>query len=240
MLQCYKLLLENGADPLLSDAASHSFYLYEPVILAYPTLHAGFTNINFAKEFATSVFTLAQPFIHINHKSMNGDSLLHGAVSTVSLIKIKILVHKGIEIDAVNDEGITSLQMLLFYANGRPTWEEEFECIKYLIRQGANVHAICQGRSCSVIAYQAKERYCPTSYAGDVWDAALAATGYNVREFRESYPHRALYSGWYTVQIFKKLWDGMEDLCPYYDEATTVNADSEDDEWETESESASE
>ncbi|KAF8866194.1 hypothetical protein BDZ45DRAFT_720337 [Acephala macrosclerotiorum] len=226
LLQCYKLPLENGADPLLGEAASDSFHDYAP-------------------EFATAILTLAQPFMHINHKSMDGDSLLHYAVVNANFIKVKLLVDKGIDIDAVNDYGKTSLQQLLLFANCYPTWKEEFECIKYLIRQGANVHAIFNKRSCSAIAYQDNERPFPTydSYAGDVWDAALAATGYNVHEFRESYPHRASYSGLtgrYTLQIFKELWEGMEDLCPYYAEATTANAGSEDDEWETESESASE
>lgn len=91
--------------------------------------------------------------MHNNHKAMYGDSLLHLAVVNTSLIKVKLLVDKGIEIDAVNDYGMTSLHELLSYADCYPTWKEEFECIKYLIRQGANVHAICNKSSCSAIAY---------------------------------------------------------------------------------------
>jgi hypothetical protein len=117
-----------------------------------------------------AVLTLAQPFMLINHKAMYRDSLLYFAVVNISLIKVKLLVDKGIEIDAVNDYRITSLYELISYADYYPTWKEEFECIKYLIRQRANVHAICNKSLCLAIAYQGNERQFPNhnSYVGDV------------------------------------------------------------------------
>jgi len=215
---------------------------------------------NFHPEFATVLLNFGQPFLDINTKLPKGDSFLHGSVYNPQFAKIKHLVDKGIDIDALDDDGMTGLQQLLRLLRLIDSLWDELESIKYLIRHGANIRAICKGRSCSAIAYENKYN---GSYAGDVWDAALAATGYNVQEFRdrESYPHRSRYIWPYTLEDFKFMWQGIEDRCPYYEEATRLNdeiedrydmptleelesgesgSDQSDSEWETESESCTE
>ena len=207
---------------MLGDTAEWAFQVFAPVSLNEFILLTIVTNVVSQKKFAAAFLTLGRPFLDINLKFDGGFSFLHFATRNVEFDKIKLLVDKGIKIDDVDDSGMTSLQSLLWDLRLSYTWRDEFESIKYLIRHGANIHAIYEGKSCSAIVYR-DGGY--GSYAGDVWDAALADTGHNVQEFRASYPHRSHYYGKYTVGIFKSLWNGIEDRCPYYAEATRDNAD---------------
>lgn len=125
-------------------------------------------------------------------------------------------------------------------------WHDALRSIKHLIPHGADMHAVCKGQSCAEIAY-ASER--DGSYAGDVWDAALAAAGRSVRDCRRGSrrPHRACpASRQVTLQTpvtFKMMWDGIHELCPYYWDTLGGNAGQENrlvegvvsDEWETDS-----
>ncbi|KLU84454.1 hypothetical protein MAPG_03496 [Magnaporthiopsis poae ATCC 64411] len=111
--------------------------------------------------------------------------------------------------------------------------KDAVKAIKYFIDKGAHVNATWKGRSCTAIAYRMDED--TSSYIGDVWDAALAATGHDVEEFRrrEQRPHSPRFwtslhphIGWgirsYTLTDFKDIWEGMEDRCPYYDDVTSA------------------
>jgi hypothetical protein len=135
------------------------------------------------------------------------------------------LIDNGIEVDAVNNSGMTVLQLALIHLTmkgGVWNFYVQFQCIIYIIQRGADIYATCYGKSCSVIAYENNNL---GSYAGDLWDAALAATGHDVQKFRAYHPHRARYDEPYTMDVFKYLWRGMEDECPYYAEAIRFYTD---------------
>jgi hypothetical protein len=55
-------------------------------------------------------------------------------------------------------------------------------------------------------------------YRGDLWDAALVTCGYNLSEFRKLYPRLPRYDSRYKRSDFEKLWEGIEHLCPYWDD----------------------
>ncbi|KAL8349357.1 hypothetical protein RB601_001885 [Gaeumannomyces tritici] len=110
--------------------------------------------------------------------------------------------------------------------------QDAVQTMKYLMAQGADVHATWQGRSCTAIAYGEDDD--TSSYIGDVWDAALASTGHDVEQFRrqEQQPHSprfwaSLHPAWrrqssYRLADFRDIWEGVEHLCPYYDQVMSA------------------
>ncbi|KXX74908.1 hypothetical protein MMYC01_208950 [Madurella mycetomatis] len=88
-----------------------------------------------------------------------------------------------------------------------------------LINHGADVYAKDRfGLSVSDIAYtEDNSRRWLGSARGDIWDFALALSGYNISDFRQGRHRKARYGTAYTRQDFETLWAGHEHLCPYYD-----------------------
>jgi hypothetical protein len=94
--------------------------------------------------------------------------------------------------------------------------------IVLLIRHGADLYAEdYDGQSVSHTAYsaQSEERVGLGCVTGDVWDFALAISGYSISAFRQGHGRRrACYGRKYTRRDFENLWVGREHLCPYYDD----------------------
>lgn len=94
--------------------------------------------------------------------------------------------------------------------------------MSYLIKHGADVHfEDWYGLQPSDYAYGATCQACydfGNSAKGDVWDAALTNSGYDIPESRKYYPRKARYIAGYTRGDFEKLWHGQEDNCPYWDD----------------------
>jgi len=88
----------------------------------------------------------------------------------------------------------------------------------FLINHGADVYARNNDSpSVSDLPYD-EERH-RTSFPGDVWDAVLAEGGYSVLCHRKRHgprPRVAIYRRGYTREMFERLWEGREHLCPYY------------------------
>ena len=126
--------------------------------------------------------------------------------------KIKLLIPRA---KASTQTVNTSLLRLLPNIKMAEQWSFDFESIKYLISLGSDVRTVQYGLSCSDVAYRNGEN---GSWCGDVWDAALAACGYDVLEFRKGYPRKVCYIGRYTRVVFEEVWRGMESFCPYYDD----------------------
>ena len=56
------------------------------------------------------------------------------------------------------------------------------------------------------------------SWRGDLFDVVLQSCGYNIYEFRKEYPRTGLYTNEYSRRDFEILWEGIEHLCPYWDD----------------------
>ena len=138
-----------------------------------------------------------------------------------------LLLQRGANLHAVDSYGKSCLHIAVLGARGPDRFHEEFEALVLLVKAGANVHAKDNsGRSVSEIAYRKvcrdwKDRDFG-SYCGDLWDGVLAACGYQVSSFRRQYPRTERYTKDYPREIFKKLWEGREHLCPYWDEEIAV------------------
>lgn len=225
-LNCFKQLLEAGCDPTLCNHIYSIMGQFAFVSLGVLKPLRSATNICTQKEFAATSLITAQPFVNATMKLTQGSSLLHEAVRNSQSQTIKFLVDKGSDVDSRNDRGMTPLQCQVQELRFVYRWYDEFESIKCLITHGADIHAMYEGKDCSTIAYE-NRKY--GSYAGDLWDMALVAICNQdlVNGSRRDYAHEAAYIDsrpygvHYTVEIFKQIWEGMEDQCPYYVEATT-------------------
>ncbi|KAL2679302.1 hypothetical protein Neosp_010074 [[Neocosmospora] mangrovei] len=69
------------------------------------------------------------------------------------------------------------------------------------------------------------------SYRGDLWDAAVTICGYDLTQFRASYPRVPRYNKGYSRQDFERLWLGHESLCPYWDDKRYPEAGGDEDYW---------
>ncbi|KAI1260067.1 hypothetical protein F5Y18DRAFT_270352 [Xylariaceae sp. FL1019] len=94
-----------------------------------------------------------------------------------------------------------------------------------LVQNGTDIFAVDKwGVTVSDIAYA--ELVCYEfdnedslgSYRGDLFDALLSACHYSIADFRRNRPRIARYTEWYCRQDFEKLWEGREQLCPYWND----------------------
>ncbi|TGJ81434.1 hypothetical protein E0Z10_g7345 [Xylaria hypoxylon] len=98
----------------------------------------------------------------------------------------------------------------------------QFHAIKLLIERGANVYAVnLDGESVSELAYIEMSGYSFCGgLVGDLWDAALQSCGYDIAKFRKYHKRKGYYTNHYPREAFEVLWEGREDQCPYWDDAT--------------------
>jgi hypothetical protein len=122
--------------------------------------------------------------------------------------------------------GFTALHCLVETAHF-PSTRDEIDSLIYLIQQGCSIRAVCErGRSVSRVAYSANHTERNNGYwsagiggySGDLWDAALAICGYDLQEFRRDFPRVSWYDTNYQRADFESLWEGIEHLCPYWDD----------------------
>ncbi|KAK6063691.1 hypothetical protein SCUP515_12216 [Seiridium cupressi] len=65
------------------------------------------------------------------------------------------------------------------------------------------------------------------SYTCDLWDSALSACGYDMAAVRGNRPFGVRYTEHYTKQHFRALWRGQEHLCPYPQELQVQQTDAQ-------------
>lgn len=131
--------------------------------------------------------------------------------------------------------GFTCLHSLVYTAH-RAEDRDELETLVYLIRQGADPSAVDHhDNTVAMRAYLPNEndnQYSSKgSYRGDLWDAAVAICGYDLEQFRASYPRVSRYNKSYSRQDFERLWFGHESLCPYWDDKRYPEAGGDEDYW---------
>jgi len=137
--------------------------------------------------------------------------------------RIVSLLDKGFSILATADQGLTCLHTF-FLCYGEVSNREEWHHLPILlVNRGADIHAVDGlGRSVSDVAYSetcldVREKL--GTYRGDLWDFVLDSCGYNIYEFRKTYPRKAKYDESYSRQDFELLWKDKEHRCPYWDDA---------------------
>jgi hypothetical protein len=126
-----------------------------------------------------------------------------------------------------------------------PTTLDERDTVIYLIQLGAEVQAEdVWGKSVSQYAYSTRPGTELTprregdeygGYSGTLWDVTLAASGYDIKEFRRDYPRTARYGPKYTRSDFEQLWTGYEHLCPYWNDDIYPRSGGDRDRWSPQS-----
>ncbi|RMJ14399.1 hypothetical protein CDV36_005951 [Fusarium kuroshium] len=181
---------------------------------------------------------------------MNGRTRLHqicmaDSRSTSKRKAVAMLVAAGADLNAriaqswsPDDHqtlGFTCLHSLVYTAH----WTEErdeLETLVYLIRQGADPSAVDHhGNTAAMRAYLPNEndnQYSSKgSYRGDLWDAAVAICGHDLKQFRVPYPRVPRYNKNHSRQDFERLWLGHESLCPYWDDKRYPETGGHEDYW---------
>lgn len=136
---------------------------------------------------------------------------------------IVCLLDKGSNILTTDDRGWTCVHQFFRYYRDVSNREECQRIPKLLIDRGADIYAIDGlGRSVSDVAYSETcydFRDKLGTYRGDIWDVVLDSCGYNIYDFRKTYPRKAKYDERYSRQDFELLWKDREHRCPYWDDA---------------------
>ncbi|KAI5468095.1 hypothetical protein BGZ63DRAFT_372941 [Mariannaea sp. PMI_226] len=224
--QCRTVLLEAGADPLLGfDSGGYENHAFRGVL-----------DSGHAAESIAVFLNHGWPFINIETLVNGATPLLHiigGYEHGLSLDCISMLLRRNANVHAVDKNGMSCLHRAIFSAQGPYCLVEEFKVLALLVKSGANVHHVDKrGVSVSEAAYEKKLSSDHWgnwigSYWGDIWDAVLAACGYQVSDFRQRHPRTAQYTCTYPRSLFKIIWKEYEDLCPYWDEdEATYRSDS--------------
>ncbi|KAI8668636.1 Helo-like-N domain-containing protein [Fusarium keratoplasticum] len=219
-----RLLLQHGADPLL-DANENLSPLVEACAEADASALRFYTHYG-------------APFLSgaVNEVDEMGRTMLHRVCGSwprghCNCDALAALIDAGANIQArvTNNymalmKGFTCLHTLVYFA-WNPSTSDELENLVYLIQRGASVYTVDDNhRSVSMTAYIQNEFECEGEwtpvggYRGDLWDAALVTCGYNLSEFRRFYPRAPRYDSRYKRSDFEKLWEGIEHLCPYWDD----------------------
>ncbi len=131
-----------------------------------------------------------------------------------------LFLKNGASVQERGHDGTTCLHAFFTGSVDPPSQQDWHDSLNFLIDKGADVYAEDNfGWSVSHVAYS---RSCrdeePWSYRGDLWDAVLDASGFDIREFRKGYPRKAKYTLEYTYSDFRALWKGREGRCPYWDD----------------------
>ncbi|KAM0421331.1 hypothetical protein ACHAPT_010861 [Fusarium lateritium] len=231
------VLLENMADPTLSYPGWDN-PLSEACNSDIPSVEL---FLKHGGHFALHAF---------ESSDMNGRTRLHqicmaDSRSTSKRKAVAMLVAAGANMDArivqswsPDDHqtlGFTCLHSLV-YATHRTEDRDDLETLVYLIQRGADTSAVDHhDNTVTMRAYLPNEndnQYSSKgSYRGDLWDAAVAICGYDLKHFRANYPRVARYNKNYSRQDFERLWLGHESLCPYWDDKRYPETGGVDDYW---------
>ncbi|KAJ2979072.1 hypothetical protein NUW58_g7299 [Xylaria curta] len=228
-LETFRILLAAGADPTIpssrmcsvvnsiSPRVEPKYYALLNHVLNLSAHYEVFDVRNgIGETIFLSVFSLDRPV---------------GEYEPDPVKRIKLLLDRGSRVDEIDPRGSTCLHLFFRSRLKPPSKENWLDALIYTIRKGADVYAADgTGITVSQMAYAQSncrdinypgydDKYSFGSYRGDLWDAALNASGYDILEFRKPHPRRARYTQKYTRQDFESLWQDRKHLCPYWDDA---------------------
>ncbi|KAG8667457.1 hypothetical protein FPOAC1_012288 [Fusarium poae] len=205
---CRRLLLTAGADP--TYATNYESFLDSV------TTHAN------EEETLSLVWNsgLIAPFATFqNWRTRNGMSPFLKACTRLDTNReiISHFLKMGACIDDRASDGATCLRLVLDCTDSTIV---AFERLTLLLEHGADPFAEDnQGISISEAAYNKLGlRDEILGSFGDVWDAALHVSGWDIRQFRTIRRRKPRYDSFYTRADFEELWRGREDECPYCDD----------------------
>ncbi|CZS74476.1 unnamed protein product [Fusarium graminearum] len=215
---CRKLLLNAGADPTYKDPNNEGSKSFLDTVRALPDRVVQDT-IDFAWNSG-----LVTPFASFrdwtNYEGMS--TFLNACTHfKISVDILKHLVAMGANVYDRSSKGETCLHLLVNHTPPETEIIARLECLAYLLQQGADPYARDnEGNTPSSIAYSMMgHRDTIDGTLGDVWDAALHTSGFDLSHFRKTFRRRPRYDySFYTRQMFEELWRGREDQCPYWDD----------------------
>ncbi|KAK9415363.1 hypothetical protein SUNI508_10553 [Seiridium unicorne] len=221
--ECRKILLEAGADPTVPWHPDHDDPEDED------NGDNNICSVIFEGGNHSSVQALidhGDAFCNIRSRDAHGSTpllqILAGFGHGYFADAVSFLLRRGASVHDRDVYGRTCLHVALGGARGARRLQEEFTCLTALLNAGADVRATnYSGRSVSEVAYTGPSVYFSEDhggYFGDFWDAVLATCGYNPLDFRAGHPRMARFTTAYTPEHFRRLWDGREHLCPYWNE----------------------
>ncbi|RBR17122.1 uncharacterized protein FIESC28_06624 [Fusarium coffeatum] len=206
---CRRLLLTAGADPT-----------YEVTWQSFLESIATSSNDIETHSLVWQSGLIAPYASFLDWRNYHGLSPFQKACTVQNIDKKILELH--VEMGAViNDRapgGESCLHLVLEFVSST------FVCLErllFLLQRGADPHAKDnQGRSVSDVAYnQLGLRDEIEGSYGDIWDAALHISGWNIVLFRRQNRRRKpRYNLFYTREDFEKLWKGRENECPYWDD----------------------
>ncbi|KAJ4013021.1 hypothetical protein NW766_006841 [Fusarium irregulare] len=226
---CRKLLLAAGADPTYKDPNKSSSKSFLDNIKTAPNRVMIELSIP-PKDYVTWDTVdlawnsgLVTPFANF-HDWRNWEGMsafLSGCTHhKTSVDVLKRLVTMGANIHDRSGRGESCLHLLVGHTCSETAPTIRLECLVYILKQGVDPYVQdAQGRTASDIAYNMLGPLdIVDGTIGDIWDAALHISGYDVAEFRATRRRRPRYYFSYTRQLFEELWKGKEDECPYWND----------------------
>ncbi|CEI40906.1 hypothetical protein FVEN_g1467 [Fusarium venenatum] len=213
---CRRLLLTAGADPTYKDPNNKLSMSFLDTVRALPDR---LDTIDFAwNSGLVTPFASFRDWVNYEGMSTFLNACTHFKISADIL---KHLVSMGANVHDRSSKGETCLHLLVDHTPPEQDIIIRLECLVYLLQQGADPHARDnEGRTPSSIAYSMLgHRDTIDGTLGDVWDAALHISGFDISHFRTISRRLPRYDpSFYTRQMFEELWIGREDQCPYWDD----------------------
>lgn len=224
------MLLTAGADPTYKDPNKRSSKSFLDNIKATPD--RVIKNVSKIESYVLDIWDtvdlawnsgLVSPFASFRDwRNWEGMSAFLNACTNhkISIDILERLISMGANIHDRSDRGESCLHLLVGHTRSETAPTIRLECLAYLLQQGADPFVQDdQERTASDIAYNMLG---PADVLdgtiGDIWDAALHISGYDIAEFRATRRRRPRYYFFYTRQLFEELWKGREDECPYWND----------------------
>ena len=231
---CRRLLLTAGADPTYKDPnkrSSKSFLDNIKVTTNQMIRWSSKTDTSPLTDYVLTAWDtmdlawnsgLVTPFASFRDwRNWEGMSAFLNSCTRheISLDILKRLIAMGANIHDRSGRGESCLHLLVNHTGSVTAPIVRLECLVYLLQQGADPYVQDdEGQTASDIAYNTPGLTGVSGTDGDIWDAALYISGYDVAEFRAIRRRRPRYNNSYTRQIFEELWKGREDECPYWND----------------------
>ncbi|KAF2119075.1 ankyrin repeat-containing domain protein [Lophiotrema nucula] len=215
IIECRKILLRAGADPTLHSGDNKNEYQRA---VAYCTLKS-----------LKAILDCDQGFINLEERFDGGQTALFKAALFDSVgheaRKVQLLLDRGADIHARDDEGYTCLHAVLQAARLPSKYTRDIALLTLLIRRGANILSKANnGRSIFEDAYDCSSISVITtgSYRADLWDCTLVCSGHG-HLARRADQRRFCYTEQYTHELFEAMWSGGKEVCPYFDDTFSIS-----------------
>ncbi|KAK9415429.1 putative Kinetochore-associated protein MTW1 [Seiridium unicorne] len=232
--ECYKLLLDAGADPNDETTHSPSPFFQSPVdgqecvsALMQLMLDRGNYFVNPSTRTEQDMTPLLYMCDEFGHNNCQADM-------KTFIVTASLLLSRGATISETDADKRTCLHLCLESITCLWKYQGQQEALIFLIKRGADV--LAKDRFGVTVSHSAVWNVSTDyyawrepigSYTCDLWDFALSACGYDMAAVRGNRPFGVRYTEHYTKQHFRALWRGQEHLCPYPQELEVQQTDAQ-------------